>query len=103
MAKTFTMTLPHELTQDEARRRIEKGISDLRTSHGSKLAAVNERWTGNRLDFQVQAMGQNVAGRVDVLPEQIKIEVDLPWMFAMLASKFQKQVETEGRKLLEKK
>jgi hypothetical protein len=102
VAKTFTMTLPHELSQDEARRRIEKGIADLRASHGSKLAALNERWTGNRLDFHVQAMGQNVTGRVDVLPEHVKLEVDLPWMLAMLAGKFQKQVETEGRKLLKK-
>jgi putative polyhydroxyalkanoate system protein len=103
VSKTFTMTLPHELTQDEARRRIEKGIADLRTSHGSKLTGVHEQWTGNRLDFHVQAMGQNVAGRVDVLPQHINVEVDLPWMLAMLAGKFQKQVETEGRKLLEKK
>jgi putative polyhydroxyalkanoate system protein len=103
VSKTITVTLPHRLTQDQARQRIQDGIADLRRTHGSKLAGVQEQWTGNRLDFQLQAMGQHISGRVDVLPEHVRIDVDLPWMLAMLAGGFKQRVEAEGRKLLEQK
>jgi putative polyhydroxyalkanoate system protein len=103
VSKTITVRLPHQLSQDEARQRIQKGIADLLRTHGSKIGAVDERWDGNRLDFALQMMGQQVSGRMDVLPQEIQLQVDLPWMLAMLAAPFKKQVETEGRKLLEQK
>jgi putative polyhydroxyalkanoate system protein len=101
VAKTLTLTVPHRLTQDEARSRIEKAIVNLRGSHASKLADVNERWSGNHLDFQLKALGQPITGRIDVLPSDVRLEVDLPWMLAMLSGRVRKQVEDEGRRLLE--
>jgi hypothetical protein len=103
VSKSLTITLPHQLTQDEARQRLQNGIADLRRTHGAKLGAVHEQWNDNHLDFHDQAMGQRVSGRVDVLPQHVKLEVDLPWMLAMLAGGFKQRVEAEGRKLLEKK
>ncbi len=103
MAKTITLTIPHRLTQDEAKARIEKGIGDLRRSYAAKIAEVDERWTANHLDFRLTAMGQPVTGRIEVEPQAVRLEVDLPWVLAVLAGRFRKQVEAEGRKLLEKK
>ena len=66
------------------------------------MSKLDEKWNGNHLDFNLTAMGQSVSGRVDVEPKDVKLEVDLPFMLAMLAGRFKKQVETEGRKLLDK-
>lgn len=103
MARTINLSIPHSLTQQEARDRIQKGITELRTAHASRLSRVEEQWIENHLDFNVHAVGQHVAGRLDVLPNEVKMSIDLPWMVALLAGKFVKEVETEGRKLLEKK
>ncbi|HVT90276.1 MAG TPA: polyhydroxyalkanoic acid system family protein [Tepidisphaeraceae bacterium] len=103
MSKTISLSLPHDLTQVEARARIEKGIANARATYGSRLGEVQEKWTDNHLDFHVRAAGQQVTGRLDVLPHDVKLEVDLPWMLALLAGKFTQQVEQEGQKLLEKK
>lgn len=103
MAKTVTISLPHDLTQAEARARLEKGLAEFRTSHASRLGQVQERWTDNTLDFDLHAAGQQITGKLDVLPHEVKLAVNLPWMLALLAQRFTKQVETEGRKMLEKK
>jgi hypothetical protein len=103
MSKTISLSLPHDLTQAEARARIEKGVADLRKTFGSRVSEVEERWTENHLDFHVRAAGQEITGRLDVLPQQVNLAVDLPWMLGLLAGKFTQEVEQRGRKLLESK
>jgi hypothetical protein len=101
--KTITVTIPHRLTQDQARARLQKGIADLKAEHAKSIAQVDETWTGNQLSFKLAAMGQSVTGHVDVQPSAIKLDIDLPWMLAMFAEKFRPKIEEEGRKMLENK
>jgi hypothetical protein len=101
--KSVTVSIPHKLSQEEARQRIVRGLAKLQTEQAAKLAQVQESWTGNHLDFSLSAMGQALSGRVDVDPDKIRLEVDLPWMLAMFAEKFRPRIEEEGRKMLEDK
>jgi hypothetical protein len=103
VSKPLTITIPHRLTQDEARMRLQNGIADLKTKHAAHLGNMQEQWDGNRMTFALKAAGQSVSGRLEVLPEAVKLEVDLPWLVAVFAEKFRPRVEEEGRKLLEKK
>jgi hypothetical protein len=101
--KTISMSIPHRLTQDEARARLQRGITDLKTRHAASIAQVDETWTGNQMSFRLTAMGQAITGRVDVQPEAVKLDVDLPFILAMLAEKIRPRVESEGRRMLENK
>ena len=101
MARTIRLSVPHNLTQQEARTRIQNGIAKLRQQHGNKASNIIETWTQDHLDFEVTAMGQHVRGQVEVRPQDVELQLELPWMLAMLAGRIQKEVETEGRKLLE--
>ena len=101
--KSLTLTLPHRLGREEARRRLQNGIAGFRSQHAQQFAQVEDQWTGDHLDLRVVAMGQTITGRVDVEPEQVRVEIDLPWLFAMLAEKIKGQVVQAGTKLLEKK
>ena len=103
MAKTITLSIPHRLTQDEARTRIVSGLAELREKHSSHLGNVQENWNGNRTDFRVTAVGQAISGRVDVLADSVKVDIDLPWLVAMMAEKFRPRIEAEARKMLESK
>jgi hypothetical protein len=93
--------MPHKLTQDEARRRIQAGIVDVKQQFVGKLTQVEDRWTDNHLEFRFAALGQPITGRVDVLPESVNVSIDLPWLLAMLADRIKPEVERQGRKLLE--
>jgi hypothetical protein len=99
--RAITVTIPHRLTQDEARQRLQDGIAKLRTQFGGQATAIQETWTDNQLDFRLTAMGQTVTGRIDVMPSAVKLEVNLPWLLAAFANKIRPQIEQQGRKMLE--
>lgn len=99
--KTITVTIPHRLTQEEARARLQKGITDLKAQHAASIAQVSETWNGDQMNFKLTVMGQNITGRVDVQPSAVKLDIDLPWLLATLAEKFRPRIEQEGRKMLQ--
>jgi putative polyhydroxyalkanoate system protein len=100
--KSITVNIPHNLTQDQAKARLESGFADLRRKYAGKIADVHETWNGNHMDLNLKVMSQQLAGRLDVEADHVHVEIDLPWMLAMFAEKFRPQVEQEARKMLEK-
>jgi hypothetical protein len=103
MARTITVHIPHELSEQEVKDRLVNGVAEMRTKYASVTSGLRETWNGNRMDFQLSALGQTITGRAEVRPRDVQLQVDLPTLLAMLADKIRPQVEREGRKLLEKK
>lgn len=106
MARPVTVTIPHALGKDEARRRIEEGFGRLRQQMTSGMGAMlsfQERWEGDRLHFEGGGLGQKMTGRLDVRADAVEIQVDLPEILAAIAEKITGKLKTEGQKLLEKK
>ncbi len=103
MAKPVVVNIPHDLGRDEARRRLETGFGRIRDQIGSFGLSFQERWEGDRLHFDGGRFGQKIAGRIDVLQDSVRIEVDLPWVLAGIAEKLQGRVQKEGQLLLGKK
>ena len=103
MSKPVVVNVPHELGRAEARRRREGGFGRIREQIPIKALSFEERWEGDRLHFDAGAFGQKVTGRVDVLEKSVRIEVDLPWIFASIAEKLQGRLRKAGTLLLEKK
>ena len=101
--KAMKVSIPHRLSREEAARRLRTGISDFRTQYASKLAQMDERWTDDHMDFKAAAFGQSITGRIDVRDNAVDLELDLPWLFAVLAEKIKGQVQQAGQRLLEKK
>jgi putative polyhydroxyalkanoate system protein len=101
--KSVKVSIPHRLSREEARQRLETGFTDLRKQYGANIAQMDDRWTGDHMDLRASAFGQSITGRLDVRDTSVDVEVDLPWLFAMLADKIKGQVVQAGQKLLEKK
>jgi putative polyhydroxyalkanoate system protein len=96
----LTVNIPHQLTREEARRRIQDEIDQLRRQHAGLLSRLDDRWMGDRLDFTLVALGQTVTGHAIVEDTSVHLEVVLPWMLAMLAGPVKERIEHEGRNLL---
>lgn len=103
MSKPLVVSIPHNLGKAEAMRRLQGGIGGLKSQFGDKVAAINETWAGDRMDFRVGAMGQNVSGHLDVMEDQVRVEVQLPWILAMVAEKAKSFIQKQGTLLLEKR
>ena len=103
MAKPIVVDIPHDLGRAEARRRLERGFGQIGEQFGGKALGFQERWEGDRLHFDAGAFGQKVSGRIDVLENSVRMEVDLPWILASIAQKLQGRLQKTGTLLLEKK
>jgi hypothetical protein len=106
MVKPVTVRIPHNLGKDEARRRIADGFGRIRqqlTGGLDGFVAFEERWEGDRLHFAGGGLGQKITGRIDVYPDDVQIQLDLPEMLAALADRITGKLKKEGQLLLEKK
>src|SRR3954468_13242581 len=103
MSKPITVNIPHELGRAEARRRIDEGFGRFASQMGGVAGALTKSWEGDRLSFSLQAMGQAVSGFIDVAEHQVRLEILLPNLLAMIAGKLKGRLQKEGQVLLEKK
>ncbi|MEO8113679.1 MAG: polyhydroxyalkanoic acid system family protein [Phenylobacterium sp.] len=103
MSKTVTVNIPHELGRVEARRRIDAGFGQLASHMGAAVSILSQRWDGDRLGFSLQIMGQAISGVVEVAEASVKLELLLPDLLGLIASKLKGRLQTEGQLLLLKK
>ena len=103
MTRPITISIPHQLGVAEARSRIDQGFGRLEQQIAGGFAQVRKTWEGDRMHFDAKVMGQAVRGRLDVLADAVKMEIELPAFLAMIADKIKGRVQKEGTLLLEKK
>jgi hypothetical protein len=103
MAKPLIVSIPHNLGKAEATRRLQGGMTSLKSQFGDKIASIHETWSGDRMDFRVGAMGQTISGHLNVMEDQVHVEVQLPWVLAVIAEKAKTFIQKQGHLMLEKK
>lgn len=99
MNKPLVITLPHELGRVEARRRIDSGVERLVGQFGP-AADLTHSWTADSLAFSVVAVGQTVTGKIDVEEREVRLEVNLPGIFGLIAGKVKGRLRDEAQLLL---
>jgi hypothetical protein len=103
MSKPLVVSIPHNLGKAEAKRRLQGGLTQLKSQFGDKIASVEETWAEDQMDFRVGALGQSINGNLQVFDEQVRVEVQLPWLLAMVAEKAKNFIQKQGTLMLEKK
>ncbi len=103
MSQPLAISIPHRLGKEEALRRLKSDLGSAGASFGHLFSINQQTWTGDRLTFRVTAVGQAVHGSIDVAEDNVRLEVFLPWLLAMLAETLQPLIRREGTLLLEKK
>jgi putative polyhydroxyalkanoate system protein len=104
VGQTVSLSIPHALGRDEARRRIEVGFGRLEQQlRAGRIARVERQWQGDRLTFRAAALGQSIDGRLDVLDDIVRMEIDLPPFLAAIAGRIKGRLQKEAQLLLEKK
>ena len=102
MSNPVTVDLPHKLGAEEARRRIERNVNRL-SDHIPGGAQVGSRWSGNRLDLDIGAMGQQVAAVIDIQESIVRLTVTLPPALAFFGGMLEPLIRKQGTAMLEDK
>jgi hypothetical protein len=103
MGRPISVNIPHTLGKDEARRRIDEGfgrISQQMSAGIGGMVAFQQHWQNDRLHFEANSLGQKMSGRLDVLPDSVQLELDLPEFLAMIADRIKSRLTSETQKLL---
>jgi hypothetical protein len=103
LSRPLIVSIPHRLGREEATRRIKSGLTAARTNYSALLTIHEETWSGDRLAFNLSALGQSAVGFIDVADDHVRLEVALPWLLAVVAEKFTPAIRKEGTLMLEKK
>ena len=103
MSKPLIVSIPHHLGREEAHRRIKSGLDAARTNYSALLTIREETWTGDRLAFNLSALDQSAVGVIDIADDHVRLEVQLPWLLALVAEKLTPAIRKEGTLMLEKK
>lgn len=102
MSTPLVVSIPHQLGRDEARRRLQHGLT--RASVSLPVLKVDEEtWRGDQLLFRVRAIGQVAAGKIDVADDHVRLEVRLPWLLQKFADVARNAIQNRGHLLLDKK
>lgn len=104
MGRPVTVTIPHQLGREEARRRVDASLDQFKAQLGGVgLGAIQHAWTQDRLGFNAKALGQTITGNIDVTDTDLHIEVLLPGLLGGLADKVAGQLRQQASLLIEKK
>ncbi|MCH4893633.1 MULTISPECIES: polyhydroxyalkanoic acid system family protein [unclassified Sphingomonas] len=99
MTEPIRIDLPHQLGTAGARARIDGAMADIeRRLPAAKLA--DRRWAGDTLFVTVEMMGQKLATRADIHDSRVHLEIELPAILALFASRIREKIAKEGPKLL---
>lgn len=102
ISRPLIVLVPHRLGRQEARRRLDSGIDRLQRELSVLLSELDYYWQGDTLNFTASAMWQRLTGRIEVLDDALRVEIELPWMMQFLRDAIRKRVQGRGIALLEK-
>ena len=85
----ITVTVPHNLGVETAKKRLAERIEALRLEYVEKVAQSEVSWAGDVATIRVAALGQTATAQMTVLADMVRIEVQLPWLLAKLAGTLQ--------------
>jgi hypothetical protein len=102
MAKPLEITISHALGKDGAKRRVDESIAGIHAQLAGLVSSVEQEWQGDRLKFRLGALGQAIAGEIEVFDESLRIVVDLPGVLGLLGGTIAERVRRQGALLLGK-
>ena len=96
----ISLTVPHQLGQEAAKNRIAGLIADSRARFAGQISQVSETWNGYVDAISFKALGFSVTGKIDVQPDQVLIELNVPLAAYPLKGRIEKEILAHARELL---
>jgi len=99
-AKPLVGVIPHRLGRQAARQRIESGLAQIHTEVAAFATIQEERWLEDLLEFRLGLLHQHLTGRIEVLDESVRVEIDLPWILRAVAGPIAARIQQVGTAVL---
>ncbi|MDP5102683.1 MAG: polyhydroxyalkanoic acid system family protein [Erythrobacter sp.] len=95
------VTLPHDLTREEVRRRMRAHTDEIAGFFPAGIAKVTTDWPSeDRMSIIAEVVGYSIPGGVDVRDNEVVIEMQLPAMLGLMRGPLEHAVKKEAGRLL---
>jgi hypothetical protein len=95
------VAIPHALGREEARRRLQANSHTMADALPGGMAQVTTRWPSeDRMEMAIAAMGQTLAGQIDIGDSQVVLTIDLPPALGFIAPIVEGAIRQQGQKML---
>ena len=84
-----TVSVPHHLDKEEAKRRVSGLLPGLRSEFAGMVNEMHERWEGDVLHFGFKVRGLSVTGSATVEPSAVSVDYSLPLLARPLKGQFE--------------
>lgn len=100
MGKQFVVSVPHELSQEEAVSRIKSLVNSLKRQYGDQVGDVSEQWHDNQCDFTVKMKMFRISGSILVDDSKAEIRGNMPPGTGRFEGKARALIERQAKTLL---
>ena len=96
----LVVSINHSLPQDEALRRIQVTVEQVRTQYSDKIDDLQQTWNGYVGILQLSARGYQTKGTVTVNPSDVTVQTTLPFIASLFQSTIEATMRNELAKIL---
>ena len=100
-SEPLVVTISHRLGRAEAKRRVAGGLDAIRGEVAPYVKTFAYNWSGDSLDFRAVLLLQTITGRLDIGDDFVRIELGLPRLLHLVATRIAGRIEQRGTALLE--
>jgi hypothetical protein len=84
---TMTVQVEHTLSKQEAKRRIEGLIEQLRQENENELQSLVVDWTDDKAHIKLQARGYSTAGTLGIKENVVDLDFYVPFLLQVFGKK----------------
>ena len=96
----FGVRVPHTLTKDEARSRLERFIEMIQSKFANQVSDLTQSWEGDTLKFHFKTYGIPLDGGITVEDNELNMAGDLPFAAMMFKGKIEEKFKELVSKVL---
>ena len=96
----FGVRVPHSLSQEEARERLERFIEVLQQKFENQVGDLQQNWEGDTLRFQFKTYGIPLQGGIEVTGSELNLNGELPFTAMMFKGKIESAIREQLERLV---
>ena len=96
----FGVRVPHQLSKDEARSRLERFAEMLQQKFESQVSDLQQSWEADTLRFHFKTYGIPLDGGITVADNELNLAGDLPFSAMMFRGKIEAAIREQLERLV---
>ena len=96
----FNVQVPHSLSREEARTRLERFADNLQQKFQTQVSDLNQTWEDDTLRFKFKTYGIPLSGGITIGDASLDVDGDLPFSAMMFRGKIESSIREELERLV---